>query len=187
MSHLDDLKKQKLQVINSLAQHRSYNTVSGEYENVGRVLRKSKYERDSNARYYYFGGTASLSELEQIKSRINTELEPIRRLRNQMSVIDGEIEKEERKQKALTDDSHYKRRELMKDRHKQLMQLLDRMDQSRLAQGVSAVQIEQERTRRAEINRQIQSLINENDDQDRAELDGLFDELKSLAIGGLGD
>ena len=73
----------------------------------------------------------------------------------------------------------------MQDRHKQIMQLLDKMDQTKLAQGASAVQIEQERTRRPEISRQIQSLINQNDAQDQTNLDGLLDELRTMATHGL--
>lgn len=107
------------------------------------------------------------------------------RLKRAISTLDATINNEESKERRRLEDAHKKRKELMRERYNKLNQMLDRLENKRLAGGTKALEIERERSRRAEIDREIQSLINENDAQDRADLDGLLDELRSMATGGL--
>lgn len=131
------------------------------------------------------GGCCFQSNIHGLPQHLRQEITEYDRVRKAIREIDALITAEENKIQKSHSDDHQRRRELMQDRHKQIMQLLDKMDQTKLAQGASAVQIEQERTRRAEISRQIQSLINQNDAQDQANLDGLLDELRTMATHGL--
>lgn len=182
LSYLENLKRQKLELKLELAKLRSTQEILSD------VISAQGYKSGAIGTYP--------SRLHYIKKKcdhlvnnfppnLRDEFVNLRQVGDQYHAISTEIESEEKKMRNASEDAHKKRREIMQDRHKQIMQLLDKMDQTKLAQGTSAVQIEQERTRRADISRQIQSLINDNDAQDRADLDGLLNELRTMATHGL--
>lgn len=174
MSYLDELKRRKLQLVQDLNSYPTvYNLIQSLPNDANGTEVKRKYRRVKQV----------LRELmaPDVRNTYDERSKVYQNIRD----IEKMIAEEEKKIKASTDDAYKKRREIMQDRHKQLMQLLDRMDQKRIADGASSLQIEQERTRRAQISREIQTLINDNDTQDRADLDGLLNELRTMATQGL--